>query len=85
MRLRTHQQQLHQECVDGFALIFEREKDSSRGEFFPSVWYSTDAEVTAMQYFELARAILLAEDPNLESVHFSFVLCSLGSVNLSYR
>jgi hypothetical protein len=33
---------------------------------FPTIWYSFDAQVTAIQHLKLAEMILIAESPYLE-------------------
>jgi hypothetical protein len=64
--LTEQQRQLTQHCLSQVAPLLERKADKTKGEIFPTVWYSSDAEMTGVQHFELARMILIAEDPNLE-------------------
>lgn len=35
------------------------------GEIFPQAWYGSDEEMTGVQFFEIARCLLIAENPNL--------------------
>lgn len=63
------ERQLAHECLGELEPILELEADRARGQVFPTVWYSFDVQVTAIQHFQLARMILIAENPNLEYVH----------------
>lgn len=46
--------------------ILELGPDRAKGKIFPTVWYSFDVQVTAIQHFRLAQMILIAESPYLE-------------------
>lgn len=70
-RLNTHQQQLMQTYKTHLIPILSRKADKSKGEIFPTVWYTSDAQVTATQHLELARMILIAESP-----HLTYILLS---------
>ncbi|KAL4971592.1 hypothetical protein BDW66DRAFT_164977 [Aspergillus desertorum] len=70
-RLRYHQQQLITTHSCYLTPILQRPADRSKGEVFPTVWYSTDAQVTGMQHLEMARMILIAENPRLFKSHGS--------------
>lgn len=50
------------------APIFEKKADRSRGELFPTIWYSSDEQVTAVQHLEIASMILTAQNPYLSYV-----------------
>ncbi|KAE8150391.1 hypothetical protein BDV25DRAFT_154504 [Aspergillus avenaceus] len=50
-----------------FVPILEKQADKSKGEIFPTVWYCTNAQVIGAQHYELARIILIAENPNLRN------------------
>lgn len=65
VRLDAEQRELTQNCLSQFIPILEREANKASGEIFPVVWYHGDGERTAVQFFELARAMMLAENPNL--------------------
>ncbi|KAJ5156841.1 hypothetical protein N7492_009644 [Penicillium capsulatum] len=65
-RLKVKEQQLTQDCQGELDPILEIKADRCRGQIFPVVWYSFDVQVTAIQHFQLARMILIAENPNLE-------------------
>jgi hypothetical protein len=60
------QQHLADKYLGMFAPLLDRKADKSKGEIFPTVWYSSDAQMTGAQHFELARMIMIAENPNLE-------------------
>lgn len=64
-QLNKHQQQLMQTYKTHLVPILSRKADKSKGEIFPTVWYTSDAQVTATQHLELARMILIAESPHL--------------------
>ncbi|KAL4748985.1 hypothetical protein BDW72DRAFT_195233 [Aspergillus terricola var. indicus] len=64
-RLRHHQQRLITTYSTQLTPILHRLADTSRGEIFPTVWYATDAQVTGVQHLEMARMILIAENPRL--------------------
>ncbi|ODM22537.1 hypothetical protein SI65_00125 [Aspergillus cristatus] len=64
-RLNNHQEHLMQTYKAHLIPILSRKADKSKGEIFPTVWYTSDAQVTATQHLELARMILIAESPHL--------------------
>lgn len=64
-RLKHHQQQLITEYSTHFLPILQTPADKSKGEIFTTVWYTTDEQVTGAQHLELARMILIAENPRL--------------------
>ena len=59
------QYHLRESFIDQIQPLLEKKPDKFKGELFPTIWYNTDAEITGIQHFELARMILIAEDPNL--------------------
>lgn len=59
------------------APLFEKKADRSRGELFPTVWYSSDEQVTAVQHLEIANMILTAQNPYL-----SYVLQPLSIIHI---
>ncbi|CAI7640732.1 unnamed protein product [Penicillium glandicola] len=65
--LRARQQQLHHDYLHELTPILEQNSDRARGNMFPTVWYSFDAQVTAIQHLKLAEMILIAESPYLEN------------------
>ncbi|PYH96553.1 hypothetical protein BO71DRAFT_174657 [Aspergillus ellipticus CBS 707.79] len=65
-RLMSRRQNLKANYESQLAPILERKADRSRGEIFPTIWYSSDDQVTAEQHLELAGLILTAESPHLE-------------------
>ncbi|OJJ05780.1 hypothetical protein ASPVEDRAFT_55587 [Aspergillus versicolor CBS 583.65] len=68
-RLKQHQQQLLSEYSTHLLPILQKPADKSKGEIFPTVWYTTDEQVTGAQHLELARMILIAENPRLREPH----------------
>ncbi|KAL4776635.1 hypothetical protein BDW60DRAFT_224247 [Aspergillus nidulans var. acristatus] len=64
-RLRHHQQLLITTYSSQLTPILHRLADRTKGEIFPVVWYATDAQVTGVQHLEMARMILIAENPRL--------------------
>ncbi|KAL4733488.1 hypothetical protein BDV11DRAFT_175635 [Aspergillus similis] len=64
-RLRHQQQQLITTYSSQLTPILHKLADKSKGEIFPTVWYATDAQVTGVQHLEMARMILIAENPRL--------------------
>lgn len=59
------EEQLIRDCQGELDPILELKADRARGQVFPIVWYSFDAQVTAIQHFQLSQMILTAENPNL--------------------
>lgn len=64
-RLRAVQEEIRQEVLALMQPAFERIPDRTKGEVLPTIWYLSDADVTGAQHFELARMLLIAENPNL--------------------
>jgi len=56
---------LEQEHVHEFAPLLEKGPDHANDEIFPTIWYTSHAQVTAMQHLDLAKMILIAEDPKI--------------------
>ncbi|KAF7597359.1 hypothetical protein BBP40_006300 [Aspergillus hancockii] len=50
-----------------FVPILEKQADKSKGEIFPTVWYCSSAQVFGAQHYEIARMILIAENPNIKN------------------
>ena len=48
-----------------FQPIYYRAPDASRGEYFPEIWYLSDAHVTGIQHVELARILLAVYNPTM--------------------
>ena len=65
-RLMLRHQQLRDEYHTELAPIFEKRADRLRGEIFPTIWYASEDQVTAVQHLELAGMILTAQNPHLE-------------------
>jgi hypothetical protein len=65
-RLKLKEQQLVQGSIGELEPILELKPDRSKGHIFPTIWYSFDFQVTAVQHLRLAQLILVAENPNLE-------------------
>ncbi|KAL5356972.1 hypothetical protein BJX96DRAFT_172102 [Aspergillus floccosus] len=65
-RLRLRQQELAHDHEHRLQPILAQKADKPKGELFPTVWYATDDQVTAVQHLELGKMILVAEDPHLE-------------------
>ncbi|CRL27723.1 unnamed protein product [Penicillium camemberti] len=66
-KLKAKQHQLHQDYLHELEPILEQDADRARGNIFPTIWYSFDAQVTAIQHLKLAEMILIAESPYLEN------------------
>ncbi|KGO41847.1 hypothetical protein PEX1_083880 [Penicillium expansum] len=66
-QLKAKYQQLHRNYLHELVPILEEDADRTRGNMFPSIWYSFDAQVTAIQHLKLAEMILIAESPYLEN------------------
>ena len=64
-RLVRQQQHLESDILRSFQPIFRRPADKASGEVFPTVWYSSNVEITSWQQAILAKAVLVAEDPTL--------------------
>lgn len=66
--LKARERELELECPNHIMPIVKRDADRSLGETLPLEWYESDEEVTAIQHFLLAKAVLVAENPNLQYV-----------------
>ncbi|KAJ5269519.1 hypothetical protein N7497_009738 [Penicillium chrysogenum] len=66
-KLKAKQQQLYHDHFHELEPILEQNADRARGNMFPTIWYSFDAQVTAIQHLKLAEMILIAESPYLEN------------------
>lgn len=64
--LKLEEQRLVRESLGEMEPILELKVDRAKGQLFPTVWYSFDVQATAVQHFQLAQMILLAENPQLE-------------------
>lgn len=60
-------QQVHLETqiLSDYRPIFRKPADKATGEIFPTIWYASHIEVTAIQQAIMARSILVAENPLL--------------------
>ncbi|KAE8383204.1 hypothetical protein BDV26DRAFT_277407 [Aspergillus bertholletiae] len=55
------------ELMPEFVPILEKKADKSKGEVFSTVWYCSSAQVFGAQHYEIARMILIAENPNIRN------------------
>lgn len=53
-----------------FVPILDNKADKSKGEIFSTVWYCSSAQVFGAQHYEIARMILIAENPNIRYVRY---------------
>ena len=60
------QDYLERSALSDIQPVYKRPADKAKGEIFPTVWYRSNIEVTAMQFSLLARSVLVAENPNLK-------------------
>lgn len=65
-RLMRQQEHLEQDVLFDFKPIFHKQADKSKGEIFPTVWYTSNIEVTSIQQAIMAKSVLLAENPTLK-------------------
>ncbi|CAJ0550884.1 Ff.00g108140.m01.CDS01 [Fusarium sp. VM40] len=65
LRLQKHGEVLEEEALREFQPFYERAANRSNGEIFPTIWYSSDLEVTSMQLCIIAKMVLMAENPFL--------------------
>lgn len=65
-QLKLIEQQLTHGSVGELEPILELKADRKKGKVFPTIWYSFDIQVTAIQHFRLAQMVLIAENPHLE-------------------
>ncbi|OQE83112.1 hypothetical protein PENNAL_c0034G09808 [Penicillium nalgiovense] len=66
-KLKAKQQQLYHDHPHELEPILEKNADRAKGNMFPTIWYSFDSQVTAIQHLKLAEMILIAESPYLEN------------------
>ncbi|CAM1509614.1 Fc.00g033530.m01.CDS01 [Cosmosporella sp. VM-42] len=66
VRLQKQGEQLEAEAQE-FQPFFSRAADRSNGEVFPTLWYTSDLEVTSIQLSIIAKMVLLAENPYLRT------------------
>ncbi|KAJ5769617.1 hypothetical protein N7520_004176 [Penicillium odoratum] len=66
-QLKLKEQQLVHDSIGELEPILELKADRTKGEIFPTTWYSFDIQVTAIQHFRLAQMILTGENPHLEN------------------
>ncbi|KAL3458160.1 hypothetical protein BJX64DRAFT_280042 [Aspergillus heterothallicus] len=66
-RLKAHEQLLLHNSSEELKPLLAVKAKKSEGEVFPTIWYSFDVQVTAIQHFRLAQLILMAENPQLEN------------------
>lgn len=62
----SQQEHLERDVLVHFQPIFRRPADKSKGEIFPTVWFSSNIEVTSVQQAIMAKSILVAENPFLK-------------------
>ncbi|KAE8142214.1 hypothetical protein BDV38DRAFT_278386 [Aspergillus pseudotamarii] len=55
------------EIMPEFVPILDKKADKSKGEIFSTVWYCSSAQVFGAQHYEIARMILIAENPNIRN------------------
>lgn len=65
-RLKAQENQLLRDSSGELKPILSIKAEPTKGRIFPTVWYSFDVQVTAVQHFLLAQMILTAENPLLE-------------------
>ncbi|KAJ0413629.1 hypothetical protein BJY00DRAFT_321785 [Aspergillus carlsbadensis] len=66
-RLKAQEQLLLHGSLEELKPLLDLKAKKSKGEVFPTIWYSFDVQVTAIQHFRLAQLILTAENPQLEN------------------
>jgi hypothetical protein len=65
-RLKAQEQLLLHNSSDELKPLLNLKAKKSKGEVFPTIWYSFDVQITAIQHFRLAQLILTAGNPQLE-------------------
>ncbi|KAF5665081.1 hypothetical protein FHETE_6796 [Fusarium heterosporum] len=65
LRLQKHGELLEEEAMKEYQPFYVRAANRSNGEIFPTIWYSSDLEVTSMQLCIIAKMVLMAENPFL--------------------
>ncbi|RAH50446.1 uncharacterized protein BO95DRAFT_352149, partial [Aspergillus brunneoviolaceus CBS 621.78] len=68
-RLVRCERQLVDACRSELVPILEKQAEKLQGRIFPTIWYSSEDQVTASQHLELSRMILTAESPHLENAN----------------
>ncbi|RAK71270.1 uncharacterized protein BO72DRAFT_473373 [Aspergillus fijiensis CBS 313.89] len=68
-RLVRCERQLVDACRSELVPILEKRAEKLQGRIFPTIWYSSEDQVTASQHLELSRMILTAESPHLENAN----------------
>ncbi|KAL4861235.1 hypothetical protein BDV12DRAFT_191214 [Aspergillus spectabilis] len=68
-RLKAQEQLLLHNSSDELKPLLDLKAKKSKGEVFPTIWYSFDVQITAIQHFRLAQLILTAENPQLENAN----------------
>ncbi|OJJ95573.1 hypothetical protein ASPACDRAFT_47461 [Aspergillus aculeatus ATCC 16872] len=68
-RLVRCERQLVDACRSELVPILEKRAEKLQGQIFPTIWYSSEDQVTASQHLELSRMILTAESPHLENAN----------------
>ncbi|PYH86238.1 hypothetical protein BO82DRAFT_418655, partial [Aspergillus uvarum CBS 121591] len=68
-RLVRREQELVDACRSELVPILEKRAEKLQGQVFPTIWYSSEDQVTASQHLELSRMILVAESPHLENAN----------------
>ncbi|KAJ5679913.1 hypothetical protein N7462_008157, partial [Penicillium macrosclerotiorum] len=68
-QLKIEEQQLHQDSLGELEPLLQLNADRAKGDLFPTIWYSFDVQVAAIQHFRLAQMILTAENPHLDSAN----------------
>ncbi|CEJ83838.1 hypothetical protein VHEMI03276 [[Torrubiella] hemipterigena] len=66
-RLMQRQIYIEEEILADHRPVLHRPADKAKGEIFPTIWYSSQFEVTAVQQAIMARSILVAENPHLKA------------------
>lgn len=64
--LKARQHELDNEYMHELAPLLERKAEPAKESIFPTIWFSFEAHVTAVQHFKLGEMILIAESPYLE-------------------
>ncbi|KAL2850505.1 hypothetical protein BJX68DRAFT_266711 [Aspergillus pseudodeflectus] len=68
-RLKGQEQLLLHNSSEELKPLLDLKPKKSKGEVFPTIWYSFDVQVTAIQHLRLAQLILTAENPQLETAN----------------
>ncbi|PYI15337.1 hypothetical protein BO99DRAFT_254205 [Aspergillus violaceofuscus CBS 115571] len=68
-RLVRREQELVDACRSKLVPILEKRAEKLQRQPFPTIWYSSEDQITASQHLELSRMILTAENPHLENAN----------------